>query len=424
MIQSTHRKIYKTYYVMICYFLFFALVGLIVDKPKTIFFGLKKIIFHSNLLITDYVALGGVGAALLNASVLSIMFLFLFIYVGIKPNGSTISCLWLMFSFGLFGKNILNVWPIVFGVWLYSKYQKEPFLKYILIAGFGTTLAPTLNEIIFTDIFPLYISIPFALCINVFIGFILSPITSNCLRLHQGYNLYNTGFSAGLIGTVLMSIFRSFGINFESKLLWSKDYNLLFGILLISTFMSFIILGYIFDKNAFKNLKKIYKQPGRLVSDFYIMFGRGATFVNMGILGLFSTILVIVIKGDLTGPTIGGIFTIVGFGAFGKHLKNVIPVTIGALLSSFLNIWEINSPSMLLAILFSTTLAPISGHFGPIFGVIAGFIHVCMVMNMGYLHGGLNLYNNGFAGGTVAIILVPIFTDFKNRTINSVGNVK
>ena len=154
------------------------------------------------------------------------------------------------------------------------------------------------------------------------------------------------------------------------------------------------------------------------------MFGSGATFVNMGILGIVYTLLIIVIKGDLTGPTIGGIFTIVGFGAFGKHLRNVIPVTIGAFLSSFLNIWEINSPSMLLAILFSTTLAPISGHFGPILGGIAGFIHVCMVMNMGYLHGGLNLYNNGFAGGTVAMILVPIFTDLKNRTVNSVDNIK
>ncbi|WP_142413753.1 DUF1576 domain-containing protein [Hathewaya massiliensis] len=424
MVPSTKSRIYKTYYVMICYFLFFAFVGLVVDKPEKVFLGLKNIIFNSNILITDYVALGGVGAALFNASILSIMFLFLFIRVGIKPNGSTISCLWLMFGFGLFGKNILNVWPIVFGVWLYSKYQKEPFLKYILIAGFGTTLAPTLNELIFTDIFPMYLSIPFALCVNIFIGFILSPITSNCLKLHQGYNLYNTGFSAGLIGTVLMSIFRSFGINFETKLLWSKGHNLLFGTLLISTFISFIILGYIFDKEAFKKLKKIYKQPGRLVSDFYIMFGSGATFVNMGILGIVYTLLIIVIKGDLTGPTIGGIFTIVGFGAFGKHLRNVIPVTIGAFLSSFLNIWEINSPSMLLAILFSTTLAPISGHFGPILGGIAGFIHVCMVMNMGYLHGGLNLYNNGFAGGTVAMILVPIFTDLKNRTVNSVDNIK
>ena len=32
-----------------------------------------------------------------------------------------------------------------------------------------------------------------------------------------------------------------------------------------------------------------------------------------------------------------------------------------------------------------------------------------VVMNVGYLHGGMNLYNNGFSGGFVAGILIPIF---------------
>ena len=36
-----------------------------------------------------------------------------------------------------------------------------------------------------------------------------------------------------------------------------------------------------------------------------------------------------------------------------------------------------------------------------------------MVMNVGYLHGGLNLYNNGLAAGLVAMILIPIITDLK-----------
>ncbi len=33
--------------------------------------------------------------------------------------------------------------------------------------------------------------------------------------------------------------------------------------------------------------------------------------------------------GDLNGPTIGGIFTIVGFSATGKHLRNILPVMAG-----------------------------------------------------------------------------------------------
>jgi hypothetical protein len=32
-----------------------------------------------------------------------------------------------------------------------------------------------------------------------------------------------------------------------------------------------------------------------------------------------------------------------------------------------------------------------------------------MALNIGYLHGGMNLYNNGFSGGFVAAFLAPLF---------------
>ena len=114
----------------------------------------------------------------------------------------------------------------------------------------------------------------------------------------------------------------------------------------------------------------------------------------------------------------GGIMTIVGFGAFGKHPRNVIPIMIGALLSSILNIWGIASPQMLISMLFSTTLAPIAGQFGWKCGILAGFLHVCTVMNTGYLHGGLNLYNNGLAGGFVAMTLIPLIHAFRREQTN------
>jgi len=70
---------------------------------------------------------------------------------------------------------------------------------------------------------------------------------------------------------------------------------------------------------------------------------------------------------------------------------------------------------MILSTLFSTTLAPIAGQFGILYGMLAGFLHVCTVMNTGYLHGGLNLYNNGLAGGIVALVLVPIINAFRKE---------
>ncbi len=409
------RKIHSTYYLFIYLCLFFIAFGFIVDTPREIYLGFKEILFEPNILITDYIELAGIGAAFINMSLVVLSSVFLLICVGIKPNGSTVASLFTMAGFALFGKNIVNIWPIIFGIWLYSKYQKEKFMNYVLIALFGTTLSPTVNQLAFVADLPFDGTIIIALLISTFIGFILPPIAAYCLKLHQGYNLYNIGFAAGLLGTLLMSLLRAFGINFETRLLWSTGNNSLFSIILFSIFLVMIIVGYIGNGKSFKDLFKLFKQPGRLVSDYYLVFGRGITLINMGILGIYATVFVLLIGAELNGPTIGGILTIVGFGAFGKHLRNVFPIMIGATLSSLLNIWQINSPGMVLGILFSSTLAPIAGHFGWAYGALSGFLHICLVMNLGYLHGGLNLYNNGFAGGIACIILIPIITAFRKE---------
>ena len=49
-----------------------------------------------------------------------------------------------------------------------------------------------------------------------------------------------------------------------------------------------------------------------------------------------------------------------------------------------------------------------AGQFGWKWGIAAGVIHASVVLNTGFLHGGLNLYNNGFSAGLVCIVLVPL----------------
>jgi hypothetical protein len=408
------RKIYPPYIILGSIFISFILFGFSVDSPEKIYNGLKNIILQSDILISDYIQIGGIGAAFVNSGLLGLMSILLLVYVNIKPNGSTIMALWLMSGFAFFGKNIVNVWPVIFGVWLYSKYQKEPFLNYTLIALLGTTLAPTVSQFSFIGTLNPWQGLVIGILTGIGVGFILPPLTSYCSKLHQGYSLYNTGFSAGLLGLLIMSILRAFGITFEKRLLWYTGNNSLFATKLFILFTVMIIVGYVMNGNSFKNVRKITNSSGRLVTDFYTMFGNSA-FINMGILGLFFTFYLLLINGDFNGPSMGAIFTIVGFGAFGKHLLNVIPVLFGSALSCLFNIWDINSPEMILSCLFSTTLAPIAGHFGWKYGILAGFIHVCVVMNTGYLHGGLNLYNNGFAGGIVAIVLTPIFNAYKKE---------
>jgi hypothetical protein len=144
-------------------------------------------------------------------------------------------------------------------------------------------------------------------------------------------------------------------------------------------------------------------------------FGIDPALVNMGSVGLLGCVYLLLVGGDWNGPTIGALLTMCGFAAFGKHVLNAMPVMAGVALAAALSKYRLADPVPVLAALFGTTLAPIAGHYGPIAGFLAGALHLVIVSNVGYLHGGLNLYNNGFSGGIVAGILVPIFEALRER---------
>ena len=113
----------------------------------------------------------------------------------------------------------------------------------------------------------------------------------------------------------------------------------------------------------------------------------------------------------------------VGFGATGKHVRNILPVMMGVWLASLTKTWNITDPSPIITLLFSTTLAPIAGEFGVIAGIIAGFLHSSVAMNVGIIYGGMNLYNNGFAGGIVAAFMVPIIQSIEDRKARAKGTM-
>ncbi|MTI67869.1 MAG: DUF1576 domain-containing protein [Firmicutes bacterium] len=384
------------------------------DFKKTIE-GLYKIIIHPDILITDYIIVGGLAAAFINSSILTLLNISLIYRLKIRINGPYIAAIFIIAGFSFFGKNIFNVWPIYLGGFLYSRYQNISFKSVALITMFGTSLSPLVSQIAYGS----NISMPLSLFLGIFfgtlVGFILPPLSAHMLRTHDGYSLYNIGFTAGIIGTVIIALFRSYGFIIESQEILSKEYDNPLKILMILFSILLIILGYIFNDKSFKNYKKIFYYSGRLITDFTQLIGFGLTLINMGIMGLVGTVYVIISGGVFNGPILGGLLTIIGFAAFGKHPKNTIPILIGVLLGSLTKVWHVKSTITIIAGLFGTALAPIPGTYGTIPGIITGFIHLSVVMNIGYLHGGINLYNNGFSSGIVAAVIVPIIDAFKKE---------
>jgi len=326
--------------------------------------------------------------------------------------------LWLTAGFAFFGKNVFNMIPLTIGVWLYAKYKKEPFSNYTLASLLVATLSPVVSEMSFLGALSLPIELIFGILIGFIVGFIFPPISSHMVRAHSGYDLYSMGFAGGLIATIVATTAQGMGHVVIPATYTSSGNNLPLSIMLYSFSLVMIVCGlfagdedqFIENPKAnFKEFLKFHKHSGRLITDFFFLF-KYSIYINMGFLCAFATTVVLLLGAQLAGIVMAAIFTIVGFASFGKHIMNITPVMLGALLSAYLNIWPLTSPSNIASILFSTALAPIAGQFGWIWGIVAGFLHVSVAMFVGELNGGLNLYNNGFAAGIVAMFLVPVIT--------------
>jgi hypothetical protein len=386
----------------------FVLFGLAVSGAEATWEGLGRILFARDTLITDYVELGGVGAAFVNAGGLTLIAVAIYRLSGATIGGGAIACLLLVLGFALFGKNLLNVWPILAGVWVYARFRGDPFATHINTAFFGCALSPVVSEILFSTNLAPTTSVPLGVATGVAMGFIMPPVASQLFRTHDGFSLYNMGFTAGLIGTLVVAIYISHGFVPEPVFIWATDQTDVLAPFLGACFLAMIVAGRLVDPACFARYRDLLRRPGQAPSDFTALCGDGAVLLNMGVLGLLSVAYVLAIGADLNGPVIGAILSIVGFGAYGKHALNCIPVVAGVYLATVLKQGDPAAPGLVLAALFSTTLAPISGSFGWYWGIVAGMVHVSAAQTVGVLHGGLNLYNNGFAAGFVAAILAPV----------------
>jgi hypothetical protein len=409
------------YRILTLTFLALAATGFFFDTPSGIAGGLLRIITDPDYLITDYMGVGGVGAAFVNSGLVCLLCIGLLRLQRVPVTGITIAAIWTIAGFSFFGKNLLNVWFIMAGVWLYARYRKEPFSRFIYSALFGTALAPLVTQILFGFGAPLWVKIPLATLAGLSVGFVVPPLGAAMMRFHQGFNLYNIGFVSGFVGSIVLSLFRSYGFVPETRLIWSTGHNAILAPLFLALFGAMFLLGFVMNGRRLSGLAALMRRPGRIVTDFLLLFGVGPTLMNMALGGACAILYLLAIGGDINGPTLGGVFTVVGFSAFGKHPRNMAPIVAGVAIGGLTKVWGLSDPRIQLAALFGTTLAPVAGEFGILWGIAAGFVHSSLVLNIGTLHAGFNLYNNGFSGGTVAAVLVPVIEALRTGSEKNVS---
>lgn len=379
--------------------------GLSQSPPAETLSGLHTIFSMEDVLITDYIAVAGIGGAFANAGLVTLVSTAILWKWDDTPNGATMVTVGLMSGFSLFGKNIVNMWPCFFGTVLYALVKKESFSKHVNLALRGTALAPMVS----------FMTIRYSpwlgVIVGLLVGFLLPPVAEHAHRVQNGMNLYSVGFSCGLLAMMMVPAFKAFGLAPSSAHYWSTGNNFRLGVALAVLCLVFIACGLARGpKPVLTKYWALLHTSGRVPSDYVRTFTPGPVLINMGVNGLIATGYILLTGGDLNGATIGAIFTIIGFSGYGKHAFNIVPVMAGVLLGSLTNHVDPNSSSLQLAGLFGTTLAPFAGVFGWPFGVLAGLLHSSVVLQAGLPLEGMNLYNNGFSGGLVAIVLYPILT--------------
>ncbi len=388
------------HWVLVIFIIFTIIYGI---KDDNLLGNFIKIITSRSVLVTDYLKISSLGATLLNATLIFALNLYILTKTRQKGNGAYFAGIFIVIGFSFFGKNILNILPIYLGILLYAKYEKVQFRRYFIIALFATGLAPIVSfgfgyGIILTLI---------GIFSGIIYGFIIPTFAAHSIRFHNGYTLFNLGFSAGFIAIIVHALvgmfWNEYTIESGTTLLYSFELYLLATIISIM----YLIIGIITceDKRFYKRL---IKMSGRAVSDFTNITSKEVTFINIGIMGLLTILTAIITRSELNSITFGAIATVIGFSAFGMHPRNCFPIVASVLVFAYLFHGNISASDLSCAF-FACGLAPIAGDFGIIFGVIAGIFHYSLInASVVIWHGGMDLYNNGFVTGIIAALMSSV----------------
>ena len=394
----------------------FALAGILVDGPADAIFSFIYIQLHPGRLINDFFAAAGIGGTLLNAAAVGFTGWMLIQITGVSFSGPTFAAVFTMMGFGLFGKTPFNILPVIAGVTLSAHLVGKRLKDYLIIALFGTALGPLVSVVFLETGLSLWMGVSLGVLSGLAAGFLLPALAVAMLHLHQGYSLYNMGLTCGFLGLFAASVLKAAGLPFESHLKWYDSGMPLLTLMIPVLSLSLLFLALFKGRGkSWKAFIKIQKLPGRLPSDFVDMAGIDGAFLNAGLTGLALFALVYFLGADFSGPVLGGILTVMGFATFGTHFRNSWSVLAGVIAASLLFGKDLTSPGIILAILFGTTLGPLAGQFGAGIGFLAGFLHLVLVSQTGSWQGGMNLYNNGFAGGLTAAFIIAVIQWYRNN---------
>jgi len=311
---------------------------------------------------------------------------------------------------------------------VYALIKRQPFGKFLNFYMFATAVSPIITQVLFyyptmgeTPRLTL-LGVALALLIGVVVGCSMPALCAHSQAFHKGYDLYNAGPAAGFLCFLIYAVlYKTLGVEAPAITATLGEGNRLFvNAFCIVLFALCLVLGVALN-GGLGDYGKLLTDSG-YKSDFTAKYSVGSCLMNMGVYGLFILLYYNLIGATFTGTTMGVVFCMVCCCCNGATPLNVFPIMIGYVLMGLLNragvtAFAANAQGLVVGLCFASGLAPITGEYGIVAGIVAGILHYCLVTSVPAIHGGFNLYNGGFTAGIVCFVYVPILEHyFKSKS--------
>ena len=422
----------------------FIVAAVILPDRATMLTGLRNIVLGTCKISTNYFALGGYAATFLNMGLVGLICTALCFLPGAKPNNVTTLGVLLTVGFGSWGINPLNMIPTVLGVCLFCLVKKEKLGAMSNAMMYSTGIAPLISELLFRYPGVEYVGfnwlgLVLALLVGCVIGFFLPAGLGHAPNIHKGYNHYSAavpiGFTAFFLRAVLYNVMLGTTpakLELSTLAAPAAEFFYACNIFAVAVFGICIICALLMGCKG-KDYWNLMKDDGKGVS-FTTKYGNAPFLMNVGVYGLMIVLyfnFAAFLDGGLarvstvwTGMTFGIVFCMLATCNSGSHPRNVLPIMLGYIVTSYLFGWiagalgvesnglTIGSQSILIGLCYANGLSPISGKYGFGYGMLAAGLHYLLVSAVPDMHGGFCLYNGGFTAALICLVLVPQLEKF------------
>ena len=134
--------------------------------------------------------------------------------------------------------------------------------------------------------FQAFLGICIGLAVGIFLGFIIIPMGRHLLRFHDGFNLYNIGFTGGILALLFNGAMKTLNHTVvRVRYLHEVHEPSLLAFVFISILYWFYLSWRIKNPEAYR-WKDLFESSGRAISDFIEIAGVKTSYLNMALLAL------------------------------------------------------------------------------------------------------------------------------------------